>query len=150
MFQALDSDPSLAKTLDSQTPVTSSLELKVGTQVMLTKNMDVTRGLVNGARGVVTGFKNGGEGKRNMGEVALINSESRFTFDMLRYHLIIGSCSLADDTNFRSPCSKVPVWSDNRDKVREMDSEGPWRYYPNSSTAASQTGLGFFHPQVTG
>ncbi|KAK3859893.1 hypothetical protein Pcinc_034023 [Petrolisthes cinctipes] len=62
VFQSLDSDPSLAKTLDSQTPVTSSLELKIGTQVMLTKNMDVARGLVNGARGVITGFKNGGEG----------------------------------------------------------------------------------------
>lgn len=68
VFQSLDSDPSLAKSLDSQTPVTSSLELKVGTQVMLTKNMDVTRGLVNGARGVITGFKNGGEGKRNREE----------------------------------------------------------------------------------
>lgn len=89
MFQSLDSDPSLAKTLDSQTPVASSLELKVGTQVMLTKNMDVTRGLVNGARGVITGFKSGGEGKRNTRERALINCGLRFSFHTLRFHCTV-------------------------------------------------------------
>ncbi|XP_042234132.1 ATP-dependent DNA helicase PIF1-like isoform X1 [Homarus americanus] len=62
VFQAIDSDPHLSKNLDSQTPVVTKLVLKVGTQVMLMKNLDVGKGLVNGARGVVTGFKQGNEG----------------------------------------------------------------------------------------
>ncbi|XP_069948280.1 ATP-dependent DNA helicase PIF1 isoform X2 [Cherax quadricarinatus] len=62
VFQSIDSDPSLSSLLDSQTPVVAKLILKVGTQVMLMKNLDVGRGLVNGARGVVTGFKFGAEG----------------------------------------------------------------------------------------
>lgn len=32
-------------------------------KVMLTKNLDVTRGLVNGARGVVVAFEHGKQGK---------------------------------------------------------------------------------------
>ncbi|XP_069169756.1 ATP-dependent DNA helicase PIF1 isoform X3 [Procambarus clarkii] len=62
VFQSIDSDPSLSSLLDSQTPVIDKLILKVGTQVMLMKNLDVGQGLVNGARGVVTGFKLGTEG----------------------------------------------------------------------------------------
>ncbi|XP_078455718.1 ATP-dependent DNA helicase PIF1 [Lampetra planeri] len=56
MFDALDSDPSQAKALDAMCPVEASLQLRKGAQVMLTKNLDVQRGLVNGARGVVTDF----------------------------------------------------------------------------------------------
>ncbi|KAG8229872.1 hypothetical protein J437_LFUL008262 [Ladona fulva] len=51
-----DSDPQLASQLDRTTPVTSAIHLKVGAQVMLLKNLDVAKGLVNGARGVVTSF----------------------------------------------------------------------------------------------
>ncbi|XP_056148979.1 ATP-dependent DNA helicase PIF1 [Lampris incognitus] len=59
VFEAVDSDPALVKTIDAQSPVSRVLHLKVGTQVMLTKNLDVQRGLVNGARGVVVDFELG-------------------------------------------------------------------------------------------
>ncbi|XP_074764260.1 ATP-dependent DNA helicase PIF1 [Athene noctua] len=56
-FEALDSDPMLVKLIDAQCPVGGRVELKLGAQVMLAKNLDVSRGLVNGARGVVVGFE---------------------------------------------------------------------------------------------
>ncbi|NXE45329.1 PIF1 helicase, partial [Casuarius casuarius] len=56
-FEALDSDPVLVKLIDAQCPVGSRVELKLGAQVMLAKNLDVSQGLVNGARGVVVGFE---------------------------------------------------------------------------------------------
>ncbi|XP_071382993.1 ATP-dependent DNA helicase PIF1 [Centroberyx affinis] len=62
VFEALDSDPALVKTIDAQSPVSRLLQLKVGAQVMLTKNLDVQRGLVNGARGVVVDFEPGKRG----------------------------------------------------------------------------------------
>ncbi|XP_062843848.1 ATP-dependent DNA helicase PIF1 [Trichomycterus rosablanca] len=62
VFEALDSDPMLVKTIDAQSPVGQVLQLKVGAQVMLTKNLDVQRGLVNGARGVVVDFLPGNQG----------------------------------------------------------------------------------------
>ncbi|XP_039928879.1 ATP-dependent DNA helicase PIF1 [Hirundo rustica] len=57
MFEALDSDPMLVKLIDAQCPVGGRVELKLGAQVMLAKNLDVSQGLVNGARGVVVGFE---------------------------------------------------------------------------------------------
>ncbi|XP_062260741.1 ATP-dependent DNA helicase PIF1 [Platichthys flesus] len=62
VFEALDSDPSLVKTIDVHSPVNRLIQLKVGAQVMLTKNLDVSRGLVNGARGVVLAFESGKHG----------------------------------------------------------------------------------------
>ncbi|KAK1878707.1 ATP-dependent DNA helicase PIF1 [Dissostichus eleginoides] len=62
VFEALDSDPALVKTIDAHSPVSRLIQLKVGAQVMLTKNLDVARGLVNGARGVVVAFENGKHG----------------------------------------------------------------------------------------
>ncbi|KAF1631942.1 ATP-dependent DNA helicase PIF1, partial [Eudyptes filholi] len=56
-FEALDSDPMLVKLIDAQCPVGGRVELKLGAQVMLTRNLDVSQGLVNGARGVVVGFE---------------------------------------------------------------------------------------------
>ncbi|XP_017363612.1 ATP-dependent DNA helicase PIF1 isoform X1 [Cebus imitator] len=61
-FEAVDSNPELASTLDAQCPVNQLLQLKLGAQVMLVKNLSVSRGLVNGARGVVVGFEAEGRG----------------------------------------------------------------------------------------
>ncbi|XP_046605995.1 ATP-dependent DNA helicase PIF1 [Neodiprion virginianus] len=55
-FLAEDSDTYMTKTLDQQLPVASKLDLKVGAQVMLLKNINIADGLVNGARGVVIKF----------------------------------------------------------------------------------------------
>lgn len=41
----------------------TALTLLVVFKVMLTKNLDVTRGLVNGARGVVVTFESGKHGQ---------------------------------------------------------------------------------------
>ena len=47
---------SMLKTRDSQSLVPYKLLLFIGARIMLLKNIDVTRGLVNGRRGVVTEF----------------------------------------------------------------------------------------------
>ncbi|XP_074640369.1 ATP-dependent DNA helicase PIF1-like [Tubulanus polymorphus] len=58
-YEATDSHPELSKVINNLSPVPEKLVLKVGTQVMLTKNLDVSRGLVNGSRGVITSFEAG-------------------------------------------------------------------------------------------
>ena len=45
--------------LDGTTPVSSSVALKVGAQVILLRNLDVSAGLANGSRGVVIRFDKG-------------------------------------------------------------------------------------------
>ncbi|KAM8839588.1 ATP-dependent DNA helicase PIF1 [Synchiropus picturatus] len=62
VFEAHDSDPALVRTIDAHSPVNRVIQLKVGAQVILTKNLDVTGGLVNGARGVVLSFEPGAHG----------------------------------------------------------------------------------------
>lgn len=59
VFEATDSDIYLTKTLDSQLPVPHKLILKVGAQVMLLKNISLSNGLVNGARGIVSSYSEG-------------------------------------------------------------------------------------------
>lgn len=56
VYIAEDSDNMMTKILDQQLPVPSKLVLKIGAQVMLLKNINVSSGLVNGARGVVVKF----------------------------------------------------------------------------------------------
>ncbi|XP_050713556.1 ATP-dependent DNA helicase PIF1-like [Eriocheir sinensis] len=78
VFESVDSDPSRAAMLDSSTPVGQRLVLKVGCQVMLAKNLEVGRGLVNGARGVVTAFTNGRDGNPIVRFMSGVTSEVRF------------------------------------------------------------------------
>lgn len=56
---SVDLHTALAR-LDADAPYEASLELCVGAQVMLLTNMDQEHGLVNGSRGVVTGYSPGG------------------------------------------------------------------------------------------
>ena len=58
-FSAQDNGDAAA--LQSSCPAPRSLRLKVGAQVMLTRNISARKGLVNGARGVVEKFTSGGE-----------------------------------------------------------------------------------------
>ncbi|XP_073826368.1 pif1 DNA helicase isoform X2 [Musca autumnalis] len=59
LFRAEDSDPTMTKQLDSQVQAPSQLYLKIDAQVMLLKNINISSGLVNGARGVVVRFEKG-------------------------------------------------------------------------------------------
>lgn len=59
VFVAQDSDENMTRTLDQQLPVPGKVVLKIGAQVMLLKNINVSSGLVNGARGVVVKFVDG-------------------------------------------------------------------------------------------
>lgn len=59
IFKAQDSDSAYAKQLDQQCPAPGRLILKIGAQVMLLKNINVSEGLVNGARGVVVNYRDG-------------------------------------------------------------------------------------------
>ncbi|XP_014204851.1 ATP-dependent DNA helicase PIF1 [Copidosoma floridanum] len=50
-------DQFVTRQLDQQLTVPSKLVLKVGAQVMLLKNLSISKGLVNGARGVIVKFE---------------------------------------------------------------------------------------------
>uniref|UniRef100_A0A1A9ZRW9 ATP-dependent DNA helicase n=1 Tax=Glossina pallidipes TaxID=7398 RepID=A0A1A9ZRW9_GLOPL len=59
LFKAEDSDAHMTKQLNAQVQVASELYLKINAQVMLLKNLNISSGLVNGARGVVVRIEKG-------------------------------------------------------------------------------------------
>lgn len=59
VYEAQDSVAGSSKQMEQQTSMPTRLELRVGAQVMLLKNINVGAGLVNGARGVIKGFREG-------------------------------------------------------------------------------------------
>ena len=84
VYQATDSDEVYLRQINQLAPVGPKLELRVGAQVMLAKNVSVQEGLVNGARGVVVGFEKGNEGKYT------------YKYFFHKYHII----SLRSDYNY--------------------------------------------------
>jgi ATP-dependent DNA helicase PIF1 len=56
VYNAIDSDPAYSSLLNTMCTAKEVLVLKRGSQVMLNKNIELNNGLVNGSRGVVTGF----------------------------------------------------------------------------------------------
>ena len=56
-FLAEDSNGIYSEILDSLCPTPRHLELKIGAQVMLNKNLDLNRGLCNGLTGIVVRFE---------------------------------------------------------------------------------------------
>ncbi|KAI7697994.1 hypothetical protein SSS_04243 [Sarcoptes scabiei] len=57
VYLADDSNILYSETLDSLCPTPRKLELKIGAQVMLNKNIDLNRGLVNGLTGKIIRFE---------------------------------------------------------------------------------------------
>lgn len=62
VYISTDSDSVYTQQMNDMCPVLNKIQLKLGAQVILTKNLDVQRGLVNGARGVVTRFQKDNDG----------------------------------------------------------------------------------------
>ncbi|KAH9394741.1 DNA helicase [Tyrophagus putrescentiae] len=60
-FIAQDSDPAHSAMLDSLCPTQRKIELKVGAQIMLNRNIDLNRGLVNGLVGEIIKFEDEGD-----------------------------------------------------------------------------------------
>lgn len=79
VYTANDSDPLYSSMLDSLCPTARKLELKVGTQVMLNKNIDVNKGLVNGLTGIIVKFDResdstcGSQGSRFFPRIQFVN-----------------------------------------------------------------------------
>jgi ATP-dependent DNA helicase PIF1 len=56
-YEAEDSDSKYSLMFDNICPTIRKLELKIGAQIMLNKNLDISRGLVNGLNGKVIKFE---------------------------------------------------------------------------------------------
>jgi ATP-dependent DNA helicase PIF1 len=91
-FKSIDTDnlgnentAYLKKILSILCPAKEELVLKKNAQVMLIKNLDVSKNLVNGARGVVIGFDNE---KNGLPIVRFLNgAEHTFKYDSWSYKL---------------------------------------------------------------
>ena len=56
-FNATDSDPAYAQMFDTICPTPRKLQLKIGAQVMINKNIDIRQGIVNGLTGTIIKFE---------------------------------------------------------------------------------------------
>jgi len=86
--------------LDSDAPYDPKLELAVGAQVMLIVNLDQDHGLVNGSRGVVTGFSDGG-----LPMVRFMNHRDPILLD--RAHWWLEECGSSSVTGAGVPSNKA-------------------------------------------
>ena len=100
-FDAVDvsADGVMLAALQRSCPATGRLALRVDAQVMLLKNIDAERGLVNGARGVVVGFVPNREptGPRRLPQVLFANGVYE-TVGPREWTLAQGSAVLASRT----------------------------------------------------
>lgn len=114
VFYASDTDNSMSAMIDNQVPVGETLELKKGAQVrtdqhlfaeswkvaliillfvyfkvMLAKNLNLSKGLVNGARGIVTQFDSGNAGNQKNYSTGMIYGHGLFFPNLIQSCLIL-------------------------------------------------------------
>lgn len=101
----------LLEKLKKDTPYQENLKLKIGTQVILLKNISVDRGLCNGARGVVVDFVDYVDAldEQTLDEMDL--DEKAF----LQYNRYLPVCSFAvSQTNYVNETIRPSTWAASR------------------------------------
>lgn len=84
--------------LQNSTPAPESLILKLDARIILTKNLDVAKGLMNGARGVVSGFTSSSGGL----PVVTFDSGETKTLAPVKHKIYLGNVEVASRTQL--PC----------------------------------------------